>query len=208
MTTPTFTDLAAYQGAVLDTIRLLAPPRVTAQGWHSGGGINGLLIEAGDITLFSTLAADDDQAWTFFDLCDTDGRFLACVELQERPWGCTYTVTSTVDRSGSVRSPLLIADDAVEATSTVRYRPQPASPNEMALAIVGLAERFARSAYVITDEQAAVLRGQATMLKDGEQEVDADNRFAFENDDALDVAHGAIDLARTITGCGPALRED
>lgn len=70
-----------------EVVRLLTEMGDTAMGWHSGGGIFGIRIEAGESMFFTTLdGRDEPQAWVALDWSDADGEMIGYVEVQTRPY--------------------------------------------------------------------------------------------------------------------------
>lgn len=64
---------------------------ITAQHWHSGGGIVGIRIEVpSGADLFTTLETDDGEAWTGLDVCDADGELVASAHVHVRPLGSSW----------------------------------------------------------------------------------------------------------------------
>lgn len=60
---------------------------VSAEVWHSGGGIFGVRVEVGGLELFSTFILDGHApSWTPFDCCDTEHNLVSTLELQVRPY--------------------------------------------------------------------------------------------------------------------------
>lgn len=98
MVSVNISTLGQYQSDVID--ELTTRYGITAEGWHSGGGIFGVLITLpSKATLFSTLERDGDPSWLMFDWMDPNGDHIGSIESPDaRPygtsekWGGTATV--------------------------------------------------------------------------------------------------------------------
>lgn len=98
-------ELEFFQRDVVTALR--SRGYVTAEWYHSGGGIMGVWVARRRTHLFGTLEQDGDRLhWTGFDMSDEEGNLIACVEIQVRPFGTPDEANApTVDAmvSGIVR---------------------------------------------------------------------------------------------------------
>lgn len=103
-------ELDAFQAEVADRLNERG---LTAEIFHSGGGIWGVRVELGNSELFSTCAADSEYDWTGWDLSGSDGEYIAHIKGEARPHGSKY-------RGTNPPNPITVADDLVRILDTLR----------------------------------------------------------------------------------------